>query len=99
MSSLFGSGLCMNGWPAAVMIAWCHGPCLVACGGMAGGRTALMVVVAEAEPTVARLRLQLDPFARLGVPAHVTVLFPFIPASGVRDDVIVRLAALFRTVP
>jgi 2'-5' RNA ligase superfamily protein len=58
-----------------------------------------MVVVAEAEPVVARLRFQLDPVARLGVPAHVTVLFPFIPASGIRDDVMVRLAALFRPVP
>jgi hypothetical protein len=58
-----------------------------------------MVVVAEAEPVVARLRFQLDPVARLGVPAHVTVLFPFIPASGIRNDVMVRLAALFRPVP
>ncbi len=58
-----------------------------------------MVVVAEAEPTVAHLRLQLDPVARLGVPAHVTVLFPFMPASEIHDDVMVRLAALFRTVP
>ena len=58
-----------------------------------------MVVVAEAEPAVAHLRSQLDPVARLGVPAHVTVLFPFIPASEIRDEVTVRLAALFRTVP
>jgi 2'-5' RNA ligase len=58
-----------------------------------------MVVVAEAEPAVAHLRRQLDPVARLGVPAHVTVLFPFIPASELRDEVTVRLAALFRTVP
>src|SRR5262249_21493881 len=64
-----------------------------------GGRTALLVVVAEAEPAVARLRLQLDPVARLGVPAHVTVLFPFMPASEIRDDVMVQLTALFRTVP
>jgi len=35
---------------------------------MAGGRTALLVVVAEAEPAVAQLRLQLDPVARLDVP-------------------------------
>lgn len=58
-----------------------------------------MVVVAEAEATVAHLRLQFDPVARLGVPAHVTVLFPFIPASEIRDEVMGRLAALFRTVP
>jgi 2'-5' RNA ligase len=58
-----------------------------------------MVVVAEAEPAVAQLRRQLDPVARLGVPAHVTVLFPFIPASEIQGAVMVRLAALFRTVP
>jgi hypothetical protein len=58
-----------------------------------------MVIVAEAEPTVAQLRLQLDPVARLGVPAHVTVLFPFIPASEIQGAVMGRLAALFRTVP
>jgi hypothetical protein len=32
---------------------------------MAGGRTAFMVVVSEAEPAVAHLRLELDPVARL----------------------------------
>lgn len=58
-----------------------------------------MVVVPEAEPVVADLRLRLDPVARLGVPAHVTVLFPFMPASEIHDDVLARLAALFRTVP
>ncbi len=66
---------------------------------MTGGRTALLVIVAEAEPAVAPLRLQLDPVARLGVPAHVTVLFPFMPASEIRDEVMARLTALFRTVP
>src|SRR6476646_7301492 len=84
-------------WPVAVMIPGRDGPRSVLC--MAGPRTALMVVVGEAEPAVADLRLQLDPVARLGVPAHVTVLFPFIPASEMRDEVTVRLAALFRTVP
>ena len=58
-----------------------------------------MVVVAEAERAVAQLRRQLDPVARLGVPAHVTVLFPFMPASELRDEVTVRLTALFATVP
>ena len=58
-----------------------------------------MVVVAEAEPAVAQLRRQLDPVARLGIPAHVTVLFPFIPASEIQGAVMVRLAALFRAVP
>jgi 2'-5' RNA ligase len=66
---------------------------------MAGGRTALLVVVAEAEPVIAELRLSLDPVARLGVPAHVTVLFPFMPASEIHDELMARLTALFRTVP
>ena len=72
---------------------------LVVCGDMTGGRTALLVVVAEAEPVVAQLRLRLDPVARLGVPAHVTVLFPFMPASELRDEAMLRLATLFGTVP
>jgi 2'-5' RNA ligase superfamily len=40
-------------------------------------RTALIVVVPEAEPAVAALRLEHDWSAPLGVPAHVTVLYPF----------------------
>lgn len=41
------------------------------------GETALVVLVPEAEPVVAAHRLRLDPSAALGVPAHVTVLYPF----------------------
>ena len=66
---------------------------------MVGGRTALLVVVPESEPAVAQLRFALDPVARLGVPAHVTVLFPFMPASEIRDEVTDQLTALFGTVP
>ena len=36
-----------------------------------------MVLVAEAEPVVASLRLAHDPMAVRGVPAHVTILHPF----------------------
>jgi 2'-5' RNA ligase len=48
---------------------------------------------------VAELRRELDPAALLGVPAHVTVLFPFMPVTEIAEDVLVRLAALFKTVP
>jgi len=41
-------------------------------------QSALIVPVPEAEPTVARWRARFDPSARLGVPAHVTLLFPFV---------------------
>jgi 2'-5' RNA ligase superfamily len=40
-------------------------------------RSALVVVVAEAETLVAAHRLVNDPMAARGVPAHVTVLHPF----------------------
>lgn len=69
------------------------------CLGVAGRRSALIVVIGEAEQAVGRLRLQLDPIARLGVPAHVTVLFPFLPTAEINDGVMARLAALFGSVP
>lgn len=40
-------------------------------------RSALVVVVAEAEPLVSAHRLLHDPMAARGVPAHVTILHPF----------------------
>lgn len=45
------------------------------------GQTALVVLVPEAEPVVGGLRRDLDTAAAYGAPAHVTVLFPFLPAS------------------
>src|SRR5512144_1866565 len=45
------------------------------------GQTALVVPVPEAEPAVRTWRERYDPAARAGVPAHVTVLFPFLHAS------------------
>ncbi|WP_225834423.1 2'-5' RNA ligase family protein [Streptomyces sp. NK08204] len=46
--------------------------------------------IAEAEPAVRAWRDRLDPSARAGVPAHVTVLFPFLDES--RIDGVVRAA-------
>jgi hypothetical protein len=42
-------------------------------------RTALIVAVPEAEDAVSAARLEPDASARRGVPAHITVLFPFLP--------------------
>ncbi|WP_406440099.1 2'-5' RNA ligase family protein [Streptomyces sp. NBC_01613] len=47
------------------------------------GQTALVVPVPEAESAVRVWRNRFDPVARAGVPAHVTVVFPFLPASRV----------------
>ncbi|MFC9592082.1 2'-5' RNA ligase family protein [Streptomyces sp. NPDC056944] len=54
------------------------------------GRTGLIVRIPEAEPSVREWRERLDPSARAGVPAHVTVLFPFLEES--RIDVLVYSA-------
>jgi hypothetical protein len=48
-------------------------------------RTALIVPVPDAEPAVAAIRLRHDPFAKLGVPAHVTVLFPFAGSDAIDE--------------
>jgi hypothetical protein len=40
--------------------------------------SAFAVNVPEAEPYVEVLRNQFDPSAKLGVPAHITVLYPFM---------------------
>ncbi|NUK01110.1 2'-5' RNA ligase family protein [Streptomyces lunaelactis] len=45
------------------------------------GQSGLIVRIPEAEPAVRAWRDRLDPSARAGVPAHVTVLFPFLDES------------------
>jgi hypothetical protein len=59
-------------------------------------RTALIVVVPEAEPSVGGLRLEHDPSARLGVPAHITILFPYAPTGDIDEDALAGLFARFR---
>lgn len=41
--------------------------------------SAIILPVPEAEPVVAELRREGDPSAARGVPAHVTLLYPFVP--------------------
>ena len=65
----------------------------------AWGDSALLVPIPEAEPIVAELRLEHDAIAARGVPAHVTVLFPFVPRALIRPSVHARLRDLFASVP
>jgi 2'-5' RNA ligase superfamily len=60
--------------------------------------SAVLVVVPEAESVVADYRADLDPAAGLGVPAHVTVLYPFVPPERVDDAVISALQRTVRSV-
>lgn len=55
--------------------------------------TALVVLVPEAEPLVGGIRAELDSSAADGMPAHVTVLWPFVPAAAMTPGDLDRLAA------
>ncbi len=59
----------------------------------------LIIEVPEAEPAVREPRSRLDGNARLGIPAHITVLFPFAPPAYIDDAVLRRLAGIFAAVP
>jgi hypothetical protein len=50
-----------------------------------------IVRVPEAEPLVHALRERYDESARLGVPAHITVLFPFMPPERIGGSVLERI--------
>jgi hypothetical protein len=60
--------------------------------------SALIIEVPEAEPVVASHRQRLDANAPLGVPAHFTVLFPFLPPDAICPAVLDRLKHLFAAV-
>jgi len=59
----------------------------------------LIIEVPEAEPVVGEPRLRLDGNARIGIPAHITVLFPFLPPASINDAVRRRLAGISAAVP
>jgi hypothetical protein len=55
-------------------------------------QSAVLVPVPEAERAVGGHRHRLDRAAARGVPAHVTVLYPFVPPSAITATVIAGLA-------
>ena len=66
---------------------------------MAPTETALIVPVLAAQAVVGGYRAKLDHSAAWGVPAHVTVLYPFVPPDDVTDAVVARVRACVTTVP
>ena len=60
--------------------------------------TAVIVPVPDAEPVVAEHRRQLDRAASWGVPAHLTVLYPFLPPSAIDRVALARLGAAVASV-
>jgi 2'-5' RNA ligase len=61
--------------------------------------TALLVPVSAAEGLVGDLRREHDPSASAGVPAHVTVMVPFLTPKELDAEVIAELTALISAVP
>jgi hypothetical protein len=61
--------------------------------------SALIVPVPEAEDLVGVWRERYDDSARTGVPAHLTLLYPFLPPEEVTAADLERLTALFAVAP
>jgi len=61
--------------------------------------TALICRVPESERFIARYRERFDPSARRNVPAHVTILYPFMSPVDVDAAVLAQLADIARTIP
>jgi 2'-5' RNA ligase len=58
------------------------------------GDTALVLLVPEAEPLVKSWRVAHDPSAAEGMPAHFTVLYPFISEGALNDDTLNHLGKI-----
>jgi 2'-5' RNA ligase len=61
--------------------------------------SALIAIIPEAEEIVRGFRDQFDPAAAAGVPAHVTITYPFKPPSELAEEVIGKLHGLFSGIP
>ena len=57
--------------------------------------SALLVPLPETESLVAELRLAHDPAAAWGIPAHVTLLYPFAEPSTIGEEMLGDLRTLF----
>jgi 2'-5' RNA ligase len=63
------------------------------------GESALVIRIPEAEALVESFRWQHDPSAALGVPAHITVLYPFKPPEELSPPVLGELKEVFANTP
>ena len=57
--------------------------------------SALIIAVPEAEPLVKAFRERFDSSAAVGVPAHITILYPFIPPGVITPATLVELGQFF----
>jgi hypothetical protein len=57
--------------------------------------SALIIAVPEAEPLVKAFRDRFDSSAAAGIPAHITILYPFMPPGEITSAVLAELRDLF----
>jgi hypothetical protein len=57
--------------------------------------SALVVLVPEAERLVVSIRAMYDPVASKGMPAHITILYPFVDPGEIDDTVLKTLTDYF----
>lgn len=62
-------------------------------------QSALIIPVPEAEAAVGHWRERFDPSAPAGIPAHVTILYPFLTPSRLDSAVLEELRSLFASSP
>ncbi len=55
----------------------------------------MLLHVPEAEPLVGAWRTEGDPAAAMGIPAHVTLLYPFLPTERIDEGVLAELSWFF----
>lgn len=69
--------------------------------GVSSGRpqSAVLIPVADAEAVVGPWRREHDPVALAGVPAHITLVVPWLPPAEIDDEELDRLAALVDATP
>lgn len=63
------------------------------------GTTALVVPVPEAEPLIGAFRRAHTPSGRAGMPAHVTVIAPFIEGPTLTEDDVTHVQEVVRRIP
>jgi 2'-5' RNA ligase len=61
----------------------------------APNQSTLLVPVSIAEPIVGDWRARYDPVAKMGIPAHITILYPFMAPERIDGAVERELALLF----
>src|SRR5215472_6922368 len=69
--------------------------------GTSSGRfqSAVLIPVPQADSVVGRYRFEYDPVAAAGVPAHVTLVVPWLPPDEITDDELAELETELSDVP